>query len=189
MAEFFVLQSKPKIMDKIIITIIFLIGALLYIIPDSTEPKVEPRPKVDMSGSQGEFIKKYANVAVKESKAFKIPCSVILAVATVNSECYDHPEHHNLFHLPPDTDWEGSVVTYAEQGGGEYTLKKYDTAWGSFRDFSITVSDLTIAQGVGTEGLTVDGWLYILQEAGLCDAVAVKTVIDKYRLTVLDNVK
>lgn len=186
MAEFYIQQSKPRWL--IVPVLIAFVGMLIYVLPDK-QPKVQERQKIDMSGSTGDFIKKFSKTAVTESKAFKIPASVILAVAASNSECYDHPEHHNMFYLPPDTNWEGQVITYATQDGGQYTLKKYDTAWGSFRDFSITVLDMTSAQGIDVKGLTVAGWLYVLQDNAMCDAQAVKSIIDKYDLTILDTVK
>jgi len=179
MADYYIQKNKPRWL--IVPILIALVGLIVYALPDKA-----PEPKVDLSGNTGDFLKKYCKTAVAESKAFKIPASVILAVAAVNSECYDHPEHHNLFNLAPDTNWEGEVITYAAQEGGEYTIRKYDTAWGSFRDFSITVTDYANIQGIDKEYLTIEGWIKLMNDAGLCNG-DMKTVIDRYQLTVLDK--
>ena len=170
MAEFYIQKKRPISMQNIIILAVIAIAGIFLAMPDSTPPKTEaPNRKVDLTGSRGEFIKKYALSGSKEGRSFRIPPSIILGVGATNSEGYVDVQHHNIFRLKPDTNWDGEVITFANQEGGEYTLKKYDSAFGSFRDFSITVCHLTNMLGIKRDTLTREEWVKVLQEADICN--------------------
>jgi hypothetical protein len=167
---------------KLILVACFLLGmGLLYYAKTHKEiPTVEPKP-VALSTNQETFIKRFLPLALSESKKFNIPVSVIMAVAVTNSECYDHPSHHNIFLLKADSTWEGETITYGTLDTKPYTLRKYETAWASFRDFSITVTNALSRSGVEKERLTVDGWVGILAAEGYCNAVETMKTVGQFK--------
>lgn len=81
------------------------------------------------------FVRRFEQVAVSERKKFGIPSSVLLAYALVNSAAGKSEavaEANNYFALPCDTDWEGEKATVNGR-----CVRRYESAWASFRDFSI----------------------------------------------------
>lgn len=84
------------------------------------------------------FLKRFAKVAVSERKVFGIPASVLLATAFLNSHAGSNElavEAHNFFLVPCTEDWEG------ETSDDEHNcVRKYETAWAGWRDFSIYLS-------------------------------------------------
>ncbi len=82
-----------------------------------------------------EFLKRFGPVAVSERKKFGVPASILLAAAFLNSNIgldAAAVDASNFFSLPCTKEWEGASVTL-----GERCVRKYDTAWASWRDFSI----------------------------------------------------
>lgn len=81
------------------------------------------------------FVRRFENTAMSERKKFGIPASVILACAFVNSEAGKGDfvaKTNNFFALPCSSDWEGETLNV-----GGRCLRRYETPWASFRDFSI----------------------------------------------------
>ncbi len=81
------------------------------------------------------FVRRFESAAQSERKKFGIPASVILACAYVNSAAGKEDfvaKTNNFFALPCSTDWEGETLNLDGR-----CLRRYETAWASFRDFSI----------------------------------------------------
>jgi len=181
------MSNKAKILLMSLLSL--GISLMLWDMPKTEKAQPEPNVKVNTappntvqltdSEWREQFIKRFAPIAVSESKKFKIPASVILSVAASNSEWYDHPSHHNLFKLQPDEGWEGQAIEYR----GELPIKKYGTAWESFRDFSKTVSTISHE----TSNLDTEQWVQLLSNYNLCDPRQPLDIIKRYNLTELDK--
>jgi len=81
------------------------------------------------------FLKRFGAVAVSERKKFGVPASILLATAFLNSNIGLNDAAvaaNNLFTLPCSKEWDGASVALGDQ-----CVRKYDTAWASWRDFSI----------------------------------------------------
>ena len=84
------------------------------------------------------FVKRFAAVAISERKKFGIPASVLLATAFLNSNIglsNAAQEANNFFSLPCSEDWEGLSAALDDR-----CVRKYETPWASWRDFSIYLS-------------------------------------------------
>jgi flagellum-specific peptidoglycan hydrolase FlgJ len=84
------------------------------------------------------FVRRFESVAVSERKKFGIPASVLLGCAFVNSTAGMSDaatKANNFFALPCDSDWDGEKATIDGR-----CLRRYESAWASFRDFSIYLS-------------------------------------------------
>lgn len=92
------------------------------------------KPVVDKAAAIA-FIRRFESVAISERKKFGIPSSVLLGCAFVNSNAGKAPwvnRTNNFFGLPCATEWEGGTATLDGR-----CLRRYDSAWASFRDYSI----------------------------------------------------
>ncbi len=81
------------------------------------------------------FLKRFGAVSVAEHKKYGIPASIVLGTAYVNSFAGQREAARsakNYFALPCGPEWEGAGV---ELGGK--CFRRYETAWESFRDFSL----------------------------------------------------
>lgn len=81
------------------------------------------------------FLKRFAKVAVSERKTFGMPASVLLATAFLNSHAGANElavQANNFFQLSCTEDWEGETIDDEDN-----CLRKYETAWAGWRDFSI----------------------------------------------------
>jgi hypothetical protein len=93
------------------------------------------------AATAGSFLRRFSKVAVSERKKFGIPASVLLGTAFINSHAgLDDRigKSNNYFMIPCDDDWEGD--TYSANG---CCVRKYETAWDGWRDFSIYISGQT----------------------------------------------
>ncbi len=158
--------------------------ALLGFVPDA--PK-ERSPEMDaVSGIKTEaFLKRFANVALSERKKFGIPTSVILACAYANSQVGQRESAlaaNNFFALSCAEGWEGETA----QIGGQ-CVRKYESAWASFRDFSIY---LTGQEWFGSlkksAGKDWRKWIEKLSSEGISNAQTMQKVIEAYKLEELD---
>tara|TARA_R110000868_G_scaffold12456_7_gene59518 strand:+ start:755 stop:1321 length:567 start_codon:yes stop_codon:yes gene_type:complete len=184
MAEFYIQKERKVQIHKIIILSILVIASIFLAIPDSN--KEATVSKVDFSGIRGNFVKRYALISMKEGKAYQIPPSIILAVGLYNSEGYDNSRHNNLFRLKPDTNWDGKVISFKDDNG-QYTLKKYDSVWEGFRDFSVTVDKALEANKINKKELTLYGWAKTLEDAGMCNADSTMSIIYSMNLNRFDT--
>jgi len=158
-------------------------AALLGLVPDSADPQ-----PVALNAAQTEaFLKRFAPVVVSERKKFGIPASVMLAAALVNSQggtAASLKESHNFFAIPCGDNWEGETMV-----SGDNCLRKYETAWASFRDFSIYLSsqDWTgeLKKSAAKDWQT---WAEKLGKVGISNTKAMKQVIETYQLEELDGI-
>lgn len=84
------------------------------------------------------FLKRFAKVAVSERKSFGMPSSVLLAIAFLNSHAGSNElavQANNFFLVPCTDDWEGETTDDENS-----CLRKYETAWAGWRDFSIQMA-------------------------------------------------
>lgn len=102
------------------------------------EKQVQRQSREVDAASAGSFLRRFSKVAVSERKKFGIPASVLLGTAFINSHAgLDDRvgKSENYFMIPCDEEWEGD--TYSVNGS---CLRKYETAWDGWRDFSIYMS-------------------------------------------------
>ena len=81
-----------------------------------------------------EYLRRFAKVAEAEQQRFEIPASVILAAALYQSAAGTRDmavQANNHFALPCSVDWRSACKSYH----GE-SVRKYESAWSSYRDFS-----------------------------------------------------
>ncbi|MFN0174903.1 MAG: glucosaminidase domain-containing protein [Saprospiraceae bacterium] len=159
-------------------------AALLGFIPET--PKERPPELATVESAKTEaFLKRFAQVAVSERKKFGIPASVILAAAYANSLAGQHETAlaaNNFFLLSNADDWEGETA----QIGGK-TIRKYETAWASFRDFSIHLSSQEWFGSLKkSAGKDCRKWVEKLGMEGVADSKKMQKVIEAYRLKELD---
>lgn len=92
------------------------------------------KPAVDKAAAIA-FIRRFEEVAISERKKFGIPSSVLIGCALVNSAAGQADwvnRTNNFFALRCSSDWEGGTATV-----GGHCLRRYESAWASFRDYSI----------------------------------------------------
>jgi len=162
-------------------------ASLLGYVPET--PKNPPSLPASVSAEKTEaFLKRFAHVAVSERKKFGVPASVILAAAFANSRAGKHESAtsaNNFFALPCSPDWEGETA-----GIEGDCLRKYESAWASFRDFSI---HLTSQEWFGSHkkmaGKDWTKWVDKLGKSGISDPKVMKKLIETYKLDELDNLK
>ena len=135
------------------------------------------------------FLQRFGKVAVSERKKFGLPASVMLACAYVNSFAGQHETAtaaNNFFALPCSDEWEGETATLDGK-----CVRRYETAWASFRDFSIF---LTSQEWFGSvrksAGKDWQAWVKALDQKGISDVAnfgaELEKVIAAYRLHELD---
>jgi len=160
-------------------------AALLGFVQD--EPAaVRPVPGKVKAEKAEAFLKRFAKVAVSERKQFGIPASVLLACAFVNSQAGQletSKAAHNIFALPCSQEWEGGTTRINGK-----CVRKYETAWASFRDFSIHLSSQewygSLKKSAGKDWRK---WADKLGKEDVADAKALKKVIEEYQLDELDQ--
>lgn len=131
------------------------------------------------------YLKRFAKVAIAEQQKFDIPASVILGIALYHSAAGKRDfalEANNQFALPCRGHWKGECATY--QG---IRYRRYESAWASFRDFSLFVEqNFAYLKGSGYKT-----WAIGLEKAGFAqqanfskDLIA---LIENYGLQQLDR--
>lgn len=95
------------------------------------------KPVIDKAAAVA-FVRRFEKVAISERKKFGIPSSVILGCAYVNSYAGQRgpsARANNFFAVPCTSDWEGETTTIDGR-----CYRQYESAWASYRDFSIYLS-------------------------------------------------
>jgi len=159
--------------------------ALLGFVPET--PKERPPELDDVDAPKTEaFLKRFAQVAHSEQKKFGIPASVILACAYANSQAGQRETAstaNNFFALSCADGWEGETT----QIGGK-CVRKYESAWASFRDFSIYLSSQewfgSLKKSAGKDGRK---WVEKLGSEGVGNAKTMQRVMEAYHLGELDG--
>lgn len=158
-------------------------AALLGFVPDESD-RQKTKHKAAPESAEA-FLKRFASVAVSEKKKFGIPVSVILAAAYVNSESGQTEavsEANNYFTLPCSDEWEGETVNISGD-----CLRQYETAWASFRDFSIFLSNQEwFAKMKKTAGKDWEKWVEKLDDEGISKSGKMSKIIKEFDLMELD---
>ena len=147
------------------------------------------KPAVDKTAAIA-FIRRFESVAISERKKFGIPSSVILGCALVNSAAGKADwvnRTNNFFDLACASDWEGGTATVDGR-----CLRRYESAWASFRDYSIF---LTSQEWFGSvkksAGKDWQKWVKALAEKDVSNATnfgkELERVIQTHRLYDLDE--
>ncbi len=132
----------------------------------------------------GAFLTRFAHVARAEQQKFGIPASIILAVSLLESQAgtaLATESGNSYFGLPATADWEGAVLLHQ---GRE--LRRYETAWMSFRDFSLYLRAHSPARLRSAGPRNYREWAASLEEAqglgrpGLASELI--ATIDRYQL-------
>ncbi len=160
-------------------------AALLGFVPE--RPKERPPEMGDVDAAKAEaFLKRFAHVAFSEHKKFGMPASLILACAYANSQAGQRETAtaaNNFFSLSCADGWEGETVEISGK-----CVRKYESAWASFRDFSIYLSSQewfgSLKKSAGKDGRK---WAEKLGSEGLANAKAMLKVMEMYNLQELDE--
>jgi flagellum-specific peptidoglycan hydrolase FlgJ len=136
------------------------------------------------------FLKRFAPLAISERKKFGVPASVLLATAFLNSHMgmsEAATQANNFFALPCSIEWDGASATIDDQ-----CVRQYETAWASWRDFSIHLTQQPwYGELRNTAGKNWQKWAkgiepeHISSIAGFNKKMA--EVITYYQLEALDN--
>lgn len=129
------------------------------------------------------YLERFAKVALAEQKKYDIPASIILATALYQSSAGRRDlalNANNQFALP--CDGEGPCT---ESQGRRY--RRYESAWASFRDFSLFAS----RQFSSLRGEDYQGWAKGMKKAGFGETDGFEKelirIIEGYRLYELDK--
>lgn len=138
------------------------------------------------------YLQRFLRVARTEQERFGIPASVVLAVSLYESTAGKRPTSrdgfHNHFGLrcakgdTPTPVWKGQCLEHA---GVSY--RQYESAWASFRDFSLAASQLARSR----PGLDARAWVRLLAETLYAHDSRferqVLGIIERYDLTQYDR--
>ncbi len=138
--------------------------------PTFASPQEEKTPRVEIFSWQNvpedkriQFIERFQRVAQSEMRKFEIPASIVLAQGLYQSgagKSYASYKGNNYFNLAAPSSWSGPTGLY-----GKVKLKHYDTAWLSFRDHSLYLTDPTFLKSK-PDAKDYKTWAKSLQAAG-----------------------
>lgn len=159
-------------------------AALLGFVPDEAEKRKLEAAESNPSDAES-FLKRFAKVALSERKKFGVPVSVILAAAYVNSASGKSDaarNANNFFSLPCTEEWDGESV---ELDGK--CIRSYESAWASFRDFSIYLSSQewygSLKKSAGKDWRK---WVEKLGDEDVSSSGKMKKIIEQYALYEMD---
>jgi LysM repeat protein len=119
--------------------------------------------------SRQEYIEKYKDAAVLEMLTYKIPASIIMAQAVLESENGNSPlavEANNHFGIKCHTEWTGKIYLYDDDQKNE-CFRKYDDPLDSYRDHSEFLVSRDWYKPLFLLDVTdYKGWAYGLKQAG-----------------------
>lgn len=131
-----------------------------------------------------DFVARFRHVAEAEQEKFGIPVSITLATGLLYSragQAAGAREANNFFGLGCDGGWNGST---GRASGA--CIRRYETAWTSFRDFSLYLTTGTYGRLAQFGPRDYRRWAAGLQELGFNgnDALAgqLQRTIDRYQL-------
>lgn len=161
-------------------------AALLGFVPEA-EAKIAQEDSRISDAKAEAFLKRFAQVALSEKKKFGAPASVILACAYANSKAGSQEaatSANNFFALPCTDDWEGETQSIDGK-----CMRKYESAWASFRDFSIFLSSQewfgSLKKSAGKDW---KAWTEKLGEENIADTRTMRSVIEQFHLQELDGI-
>lgn len=155
----------------------------------SPENNLETRLKTVEVALVQAYIKRFVHVAESEQIKYKIPASITLANALLQSQAGQHPlttAHHNHFSLLCTSDWIGETVDIDNN-----CYRHYENAWTSFRDHSLflTTGQNASLSSIGEENYK--GWAKALEKMNFARqkniANQIIHTIEKYQLYRFDT--
>ena len=131
------------------------------------------------------FLERFVKVARAEQQKFGIPASVILAVSMYQS-CAGKRDltrrANNYFALPCTSGWQKGCNIFQDK-----SYRRYETAWASFRDFSLFAQE----NFSSLKGQDYKTWANGMQKSGFGEdgqfAKNVVQIIETYGLQKLDR--
>jgi len=130
------------------------------------------------------FLRRFSNVAQAEQEKFGVPPSITLANALLFGKAGLHEaaqQYNSYFALPCGDDWPGPT---ARAGG--HCIRTYETAWTSFRDYSLYVTSGRYAPLRQFGETDYRRWAAGLEELGFNDtedlAEQLLRTVDRYQL-------
>jgi flagellum-specific peptidoglycan hydrolase FlgJ len=146
-------------------------------------------PDIDASTAMA-FFTRFGPVAAGERKKFGIPASVLLGCAYVNSYAGGRKpaqQANNYFALGCSPDWDGGAADCESR-----CMRRYNTAWESFRDFSIWLAGSDWwGDAKKSAGKDWRKWAKILGEKEVSDVQNFESelvkAIEEYKLYELDK--
>ncbi|MCC7245128.1 MAG: glucosaminidase domain-containing protein [Saprospiraceae bacterium] len=131
------------------------------------------------------FVQRFSAVAKAESKKFKIPASVILATAMLQSKAGEtelSKTANNFFAVPCEEEWDGPKGSLNGQ-----CYRQYASAWECFRDFSIYLTGREwFAQARKSAGKDWKRWANELPASEI-DGAKMAAIIQAFGLESLDQ--
>lgn len=92
--------------------------------------------------SRTEYVKTYEVIAIEQMQEFKIPASIIMAQAVLESSCGNSPlakKANNHFGIKCHTDWKGEKMYFDDDAKNE-CFRSYKSAEDSYMDHSLFLS-------------------------------------------------
>ncbi len=136
------------------------------------------------AGEVEAFVTRFRHVAEAEQEKFGIPVSITLATGLLYGRAGQAPaarEANNFFGLDCGSGWNGATARV----GGD-CVRDYETAWTSFRDFSLFLSAGPYAQLRQFGARDYQRWAAGMQELGFNAnaelAGQLQRTIDRYQL-------
>ena len=147
-----------------------------------TDPKIEA------------YVERYAPLAVKEMQIYKIPASITMAQAIIESNRGESPlskKSNNHFGIKCKNDWTGETVRHDDDAPGE-CFRKYASVEDSYADHSrFLTGSLRYAPLFELDITDYKGWAHGLKKAGYATnphyAQLLINMIERYELYRLDS--
>jgi len=142
-----------------------------------------------------DYINKYKNIAIEEMRLYKIPASITLSQAileSANGESYLAKNANNHFGIKCHSSWDGDKIYYDDDLENE-CFRKYDNYKESFRDHSLFLSNSDRYLSLFSLSITnYKSWARGLKKAGYATnpkyANLLIDIIKKYNLNDFDNI-
>lgn len=155
---------------------------------ESKENMIELLGKVDIS-TVSAYIKRFSTIAKNEQFKFRIPASITLAFALLQSTAGQQElaiEFNNHFGFICRSDWLGETIDVSNT-----CYRVYRSAWSSFRDHSLYLTTGENSKLIELGKENYKGWARAIeklnpeQEIGLGSQLI--EVIEKYQLSRFDS--
>jgi len=146
--------------------------------------------------SKTEYVKTYEVIAIEQMQEFKIPASIIMAQAVLESSCGNSPlakKANNHFGIKCHTDWKGDKMYFDDDAKNE-CFRSYKTAEDSYMDHSLFLSGSARYKSLFSLPLTdYKGWAKGLKASGYATnpnyAEDVIGIIEDLKLYELDKME
>lgn len=135
------------------------------------------------------YIRRFANVAIKEREKFGIPASITIANALLHSNAGDRlmaQKGNNQFGLVCTEDWIGETGSYEKA-----CYRHYPNAWTSFRDHSLYITTGPMAPLKTLDSRDYEAWAKALELENFSTqnnlAYYLLKIIEEFQLKQLDQ--